>query len=78
MFFYMSLLIIDLEGTPVSILGIFFHQQISITFHVTTLSLGSRPRQSLQGCGPRGSLGITSHAPGSAKECEGVNPHTPK
>jgi hypothetical protein len=23
-------------------------------------------------------LGVTSHAPGSVKECEGVNPHTPK
>jgi hypothetical protein len=23
-------------------------------------------------------LGITSHAPWSAKECEGMNPHTPK
>jgi hypothetical protein len=21
---------------------------------------------------------VTSHAPGSAKECEGMNPHTPK
>jgi hypothetical protein len=25
-----------------------------------------------------GSLGVTSHAFGSAKECEGMNPHTPK
>jgi hypothetical protein len=25
-----------------------------------------------------GSPGVTSHAPGSAKECEGVNLHTPK
>jgi hypothetical protein len=28
--------------------------------------------------GQEGSLGVTSHAPGSAKECEGMNPHTPK
>ncbi len=26
----------------------------------------------------KGSLGIAFHAPGNAKECEGVNPHTPK
>jgi hypothetical protein len=25
-----------------------------------------------------GSSGVTSHAPGSAKECEGMNLHTPK
>jgi Na+-translocating ferredoxin:NAD+ oxidoreductase RnfG subunit len=66
---------------------------------VTTLALGSRPRQrgckvagqeegnsgvkarAIQGCGPRGSPGVTSHTLGSAKsarECEGVNTHTPK
>jgi hypothetical protein len=28
--------------------------------------------------GQEGSLGVTFHAPGSAKECEGMNPHTPK
>ncbi len=32
----------------------------------------------MQGCGPRGSLGVTSHTPGSVRKCEGVNPHTPK
>jgi hypothetical protein len=32
----------------------------------------------LQRCGPRRSLRVTSHAPGSVKKCEGVNPHTPK
>jgi len=32
----------------------------------------------LQGCRPRGSPGVTSHAPGSVGKCEGVNPHTPK
>jgi hypothetical protein len=46
---------------------------------VTTLALGSRPRlRGLQGCGPRGSPGITSRTPGSVRKCEGVNPHTPK
>jgi hypothetical protein len=32
----------------------------------------------LQGCEPKGSLGITLHAPGSVRKCEGMNPHTPK
>jgi len=32
----------------------------------------------LQGCGPRGSPGVTSETPGSVGECEGVSPHTPK
>ncbi len=25
-----------------------------------------------------GSPGVTSHVPGSAKKCEGMNPHAPK
>jgi hypothetical protein len=32
----------------------------------------------LQGCGPRGSPGVTSHTLESARKCEGANPHTPK
>jgi len=32
----------------------------------------------LQGCGPRGSPGVTSHIPESARKCEGGNLHTPK
>ncbi len=32
----------------------------------------------LQRCGPRGSLGVTSHTPRSVGKCEGVNLHTPK
>ncbi len=31
-----------------------------------------------KGAGQEGSLGVTSHTLGSAKECEGMNPHTPK
>jgi hypothetical protein len=31
-----------------------------------------------KGVGQEGSSGFTSHALGSAKECEGMNPHTPK
>jgi hypothetical protein len=32
----------------------------------------------LQGCGPKGSPGVTSGTLGSVRKCEGVNPHTPK
>jgi hypothetical protein len=32
----------------------------------------------LQGCGRRGSPGVTSHIPGTVRKCEGMNPHTPK
>jgi len=32
----------------------------------------------LQGCGPRGSPGVTLETPESVGEGEGVNPHTPK
>jgi len=28
--------------------------------------------KTLQGCGPRGSRGVTSHTPGSVRKCEGV------
>jgi hypothetical protein len=46
---------------------------------VATLALGSQPRQKgLQGCGPKGSLGVTSKTPGSARECEGVSLHIPR
>jgi len=32
----------------------------------------------LQGCGPKESLRVTSHIPGSVRKCEGMNLHTPK
>jgi hypothetical protein len=34
-----------------------------------------------RGCkvaGQEGSLRVMPHAPGSVRECEGINPHTPK
>jgi hypothetical protein len=34
--------------------------------------------EGLQGCGPRGSLGVIPHALGSVRDCEGMNPHTPE
>ncbi len=59
---------------------VFFHLwEDSSTICVATLALGLRPRQKgLQGYGPRGSPGITSHTPGNVRKCEGVNFHTPK
>jgi len=32
----------------------------------------------LQGCGPRGKLGVAQHIPGSVRRCEGMNLHTSK
>jgi hypothetical protein len=59
---------------------IFHHLKINkASFIVATLALGSRPRQKgLQGCGPKGNLGVTSETPGSEGECEGVSHDTPK
>ncbi len=42
------------------------------SFGLTTKAKG------LQGCGPRGSSGVTSETPGSVGKCEGVSLHTPK
>ncbi len=41
------------------------------------LGLATKAR-GLKGCGPRGSPGVTLHAPKNVQRCEGVNPHTPK
>jgi hypothetical protein len=47
--------------------------------NVVTLALGSRPRQkACKGAGQDWAWELHSHAPGSAKECEGKNPRTPK
>jgi hypothetical protein len=46
---------------------------------VTTLTLDSRPKQRLvKLVGQEWNMGVTFHAPKSARECEGMNPHTPK
>jgi hypothetical protein len=43
------------------------------------LNLGFATKaKGLQGCEPKGNLGITSHILGNVRKCEGVNPHTPK
>jgi hypothetical protein len=51
----------------------------SQNLNVITLTLGSRPRRGLVRLrGQEGSLGVTSHASGIAKECERMNLPTPK
>jgi hypothetical protein len=43
------------------------------------LSLGLATKaRACKGAGQEGSSGVTSHASGSVRECEGINPHTPK
>jgi len=47
--------------------------------HCRNLSFGLATKaKGLQGCGPRESLGVTSHPPESVGKCDGVNLHTPK
>jgi len=49
------------------------------TSYVATLALGSQPKQKVcKVAGQERSSGVTPHAPGTAKKCEGMNPHTPK
>jgi hypothetical protein len=46
---------------------------------VATLALGSQPRQG--GCkvaGQEGNSRVMPDAPGSVRECEGIDPHIPK
>jgi hypothetical protein len=45
--------------------------------HNPSLGLATKAR-TCKVVGQEGSPGVTFHAPGSAKECEGMNPHTPK
>ena len=42
-----------------------------------SLGLATKAR-ACKSAGQEGSPGVTFHAFGSAKECEGMNPHTPK
>jgi hypothetical protein len=45
--------------------------------HDLNLGLATKAR-ACKSAGQEGSLGVTFHAPGSAKECEGMNLYTPK
>ncbi len=69
--------------------GFFQHQIVGILVHqfhnnetyliCRNLSLGFATKaRACKVAGQEGSPGVTSHALGSAKECEGMNPHTPK
>jgi len=46
-------------------------------YHNINLKLATKAR-ACEGEGQEGSPGVTFHAPGSARECEGINSHTPK
>jgi hypothetical protein len=45
---------------------------------VATLALGSRPRQGVARLRAKGKPIVMPHALGSARECVGIDPHTPK
>jgi hypothetical protein len=45
---------------------------------VGTLTLGLRPKQGLAGGRAKRKPGVTFHAPGNVRKCEGINSHTPK
>jgi hypothetical protein len=47
-------------------------------YFVATLALGLRPKQGPTKVWTKVSPGVTFHVLGSARECEGMNPHTPK
>jgi hypothetical protein len=50
-----------------------------VMFSCHNLNFGLATKaEGLQGCGPRGSPGVTLHTPKSVRKCEGVNLHTPK
>ncbi len=44
------------------------------TYHNPSLGLATKAK-GLHGYKPKGSIGVTPHAPRSARECEGVNLH---
>jgi hypothetical protein len=55
------------------------HSQLLEELKCRNLSFGLATKaKGLQGCGPKGSPGVTSGTFGSVGKCEGVNPHTPK
>ncbi len=50
---------------------------LSLVCRNPSLGLTTKAR-ACKGVGQKRSPGVTFHAPESAKECEGMNPHTPK
>jgi hypothetical protein len=57
-------------GTKLSLPYPFFYCNPSLRLVTKT--------RACKGVGQEGSSRVTFHAPGSARECEGMNPHTPK
>jgi len=43
---------------------------------VGTLTLGLRPKQGLAGGRAKRKPGVTFHAPGNVRKCEGINSHS--
>jgi hypothetical protein len=57
----------------------FYYETILYFLECRNPSFGLATKaKGLQGCGPKGSPGVTSGTLGSVGKCEGVNPHTPK
>jgi hypothetical protein len=56
----------------------YFQILLDVKLPITTLALGSQPRQGLTKVQANRSLGVTFYAPESVGQCEGMNPHTPK
>ncbi len=50
---------------------------IPIFYHNPSLGLTTKAR-ACKSAGHEGSQGVMSHALGSARKCEGIDPHTPK
>ncbi len=50
---------------------------IPTNYHNPNLRLTTKAR-ACEGVGQEGNMGVTFHALGSARKCEGMNPHTPK
>jgi hypothetical protein len=51
----------------------------TINGYLSNFSLGLVTKaKACEGASQEGSTGVTFHALGSARECEGMNPHTPK
>ncbi len=64
----------------ISLAWIFLNSDLPLpnTYVVVTLALAHDQGKGLKGCGPRWRLGSHITCSQECKECEGMNPHTPK
>jgi hypothetical protein len=69
---FLELLVTKLFFFGNNVIEIFYNMCHNLTLRLTTKA------GACNGVGQEGSLGITTHAPGSVKESEGMNPHTLK